>query len=163
MVSLEVIAIVLTGLGLAASIIYYANILNNANKTRELQLFMQMYQNQNTEDWWTKWAEVINLDVEDYDDFLVKFDHSINPESFGRRGEIWYSYNVIGYLLMDGDIDIKKAWRLAGITSVMQWEKWSDIILELRERQNIPSYFVGFEHLYKELIKYRKEHPELAT
>ena len=38
MVSLEVLALVLTGLGLTASIVYYANILLNANKTQKLQL-----------------------------------------------------------------------------------------------------------------------------
>ena len=38
---IETIALVLTGLGLIASIVYYANILNNANKTRELQLEAQ--------------------------------------------------------------------------------------------------------------------------
>ena len=36
MVSLEVLALVLTGLGLTASIVYYANILLNANKTQKL-------------------------------------------------------------------------------------------------------------------------------
>jgi hypothetical protein len=38
---IEYLPLVLTGLGLTASIIYYANILNNANKTRELQLKAQ--------------------------------------------------------------------------------------------------------------------------
>ena len=38
---IETIGFILTGLGLTASIVYYANILNNANKTRELQLKAQ--------------------------------------------------------------------------------------------------------------------------
>ncbi len=38
---IDTLAFVLTGIGLAASIVYYANILNNANKTRELQLKAQ--------------------------------------------------------------------------------------------------------------------------
>ena len=38
---IEYLPLVLTGLGLTASIAYYANILNNANKTRELQLKAQ--------------------------------------------------------------------------------------------------------------------------
>ena len=38
---IETIGFILTGIGLAASIFYYANILNNANKTRELQLEAQ--------------------------------------------------------------------------------------------------------------------------
>jgi len=38
MASFEFIALILTGLGLTASIVYYANVLSNANKTQQLQL-----------------------------------------------------------------------------------------------------------------------------
>ena len=38
---IENIALVLTGLSITASIVYYSTILNNANKTRELQLKAQ--------------------------------------------------------------------------------------------------------------------------
>ena len=38
---IETLAIALSGLGLAASIVYYANILNNANKARERELINQ--------------------------------------------------------------------------------------------------------------------------
>ena len=38
MVSFEFLAVILTGLGLTASIVYYASILRNANKTQEIQL-----------------------------------------------------------------------------------------------------------------------------
>ncbi len=38
---IETLAFVLTGLGLTASLVYYSNILSNANKTRELQLKAQ--------------------------------------------------------------------------------------------------------------------------
>ena len=94
-------------------------------------------------------------------DFLEKFDHSINPKSFGERGHVWYSYNILGHLLKDGKLPIEQVWRLAGIMAVLQWEKWRAIIYELREKQNLPTYFDGFEHLYNELIKYYQEHPFL--
>ena len=38
MVSLEVVAILLSGIGISASLVYYANVLANANKTQQLQL-----------------------------------------------------------------------------------------------------------------------------
>lgn len=44
MASFEFIAIILTGFGLTASILYYSSILRNANKTRELQLKAQELQ-----------------------------------------------------------------------------------------------------------------------
>ena len=42
MVSLEVVALVLTGLGLTASIVYYANVLRNTNKQRMTQFAMNL-------------------------------------------------------------------------------------------------------------------------
>ena len=39
----EYLPLVLTGLGLTASIVYYANVLANANKNRELQIFMDVF------------------------------------------------------------------------------------------------------------------------
>jgi len=51
MASLELIALVLTGLSITASIVYYASVLSNANRTQKLQLetrrtqiFMQLHQ-----------------------------------------------------------------------------------------------------------------------
>ena len=41
MVQIENLPIVLTGLGLTASVLYYTMVLRNANKTRELQLRAQ--------------------------------------------------------------------------------------------------------------------------
>ena len=40
MVSLEVVAILLSGISISASLFYYANVLQNANKTRQAQLYM---------------------------------------------------------------------------------------------------------------------------
>jgi len=40
MFSLEVVALVLTGLGLTASIVYYANIIKNANKAKQTHEYM---------------------------------------------------------------------------------------------------------------------------
>ena len=43
MVQIENLPLVLTGLGLTASVLYYTMVLRNANKTRQMQLFMQFY------------------------------------------------------------------------------------------------------------------------
>ena len=49
MVSLEVVAILLSGISISASMFYYANVLANTNKTqqqletRQTQLFLQLY------------------------------------------------------------------------------------------------------------------------
>jgi hypothetical protein len=66
MVSFEFLAIILSVLGLSASIIYYASILRNANKTQQLQLetrqaqmFMQLYDRFNQKEHQRTWTETI--------------------------------------------------------------------------------------------------------
>jgi hypothetical protein len=47
--------------------------------------------------------------------------------------------------------------------AILQWEKWGGLIAEVREKQNYPQYYDGFEYLANELIKYQKEHSGLMT
>ncbi len=44
MASFEVLAIIVSLLGLSASITYYATVLRNQNITRQAQLYMQLFQ-----------------------------------------------------------------------------------------------------------------------
>jgi len=161
MVDIDTLSIVLTGIGIIVAITYYALTLRNATKTRELQIFMNIVQSLNSEDSMRTWAELINAEFTDYDDFMTKYDSSVSPEHFGKRGSLWYNYNTIGYLLMDGNISITLVYQLVGNLAVLQWNRWKDIIFELREKQDIPTYFRGFEYLVTELAKYDQEHPEL--
>ena len=80
MVSLEVIALVLTGLSITASIIYYANVLGNANKTqqmqletRQTQLFMNFYETYRSEEFRKQFGIIMRLEYSDYEDFMDKY------------------------------------------------------------------------------------------
>ena len=113
MVSLEVVALVLTGLGLTASIVYYANVLSNANKTQQLQLETrqaQLYQ-QMTRDYATKeklndYIEMMNWQWDDYQDFEEKYGSDNNPEAFSIRNSIWGQYIFCSKMWKKGLIDI---------------------------------------------------------
>ena len=78
MVSLEIVALVLTGLGLPASIVYYANILSNANKTQQLQLetrqaqlFMPIYSTYHSEEYIKAFSEIMKWKYDSYDDYMA--------------------------------------------------------------------------------------------
>ena len=167
MIELSVIRDLVAIFGVIAGFSYYVLTVkaNQRNQqlqleTRQTQLFMQMYQQVNSENWWETWAMLMNLEVTDYDDFLEKFDHNVNPKNFGKRSYVWFSYNVLGNLLYDGKLEVHEINRLAGITSILQWDKLKDVILELREKQNISNYMKGFEYMVGELKKYREQHPD---
>lgn len=179
MIELGMIRDLVAIFGVIAGFSYYVLNVRNAQKTRELslkaqeqaletrqtQIFMQIYQRLNLEETYKLWAELVNLEISDYDEYLQKYDSSVNPAHFGKRAQIWYSFNTIGALLRQGIIglDFVHQVQLASMVIVM-WEKWENIIREIRVRENQPDMWEGFEYLYNEMKRLRSErdYPEIT-
>ena len=147
------------------AIIYYTLTLRNANKTQQLQLetrqtqlFMQLYEQLNSEESMISWAELVNQEIPDYDEYLLKYDSSVNPAHYAKRAHLWYTFHAIGELLRMGTIepDLVHRLQLAPMVIIM-WEKWEHIIREIRVRENAPEINEGFEYLYNELKRIRSE------
>ncbi len=62
--------------------------------------------------------------------------------------------------MKEGSLDI----RLLALSStgdiMLTWEKYRDVVYELRKYYNWLRYFVEFEYLYNEITKYIEAHPE---
>ncbi len=158
MASFEFLAIILTGLGLSVSIIYYANVLQNANKTRQTQLFMNLYQTVVTENFNQNLIEMLGAEWTDYQDYLNKYGPIDNPKMAAKRFSTWQVYNGIGFLLMENFIELEKVWQLFGGQGPnMMWRKWESIILGIREGIDSPSYMLGFEYLANSIEERRKQ------
>jgi hypothetical protein len=164
--------------GILVGIIYYITIMRNQQRTRELalesqelarkaqeeaietrrtQILMQLYQDLNDEETNKSWAELVNLTVKDHDEFLEKYNSTVNPTHYAKRAHLWYLYNTIGELLRTEIIDIELLQRLMLSPQVIvMWEKWEEIIRETRTREKIPDAWAGFEYLYNEMIRYRE-------
>ncbi len=86
MVSIEIIAILLSGISISASLFYYANILQNANKTqqmtlenRQAQLFMQLFYRVASEENRARSLQILQLEFTGYDDFEEKYNMDSYP------------------------------------------------------------------------------------
>jgi hypothetical protein len=156
-------------IALIVGIVYYITIMRNQQKTRELalkaqeqatetrqtQIFMQLFQQLNSEETAKSWAELINMKVPDFDEFLLKYDSSVNPTHYAKRIHLWWTFNCIGELLRTETIEPDLVLRLQLSPMVIgMWENWEHII---RERENFPEYGDGFEYLYHELKRMRSE------
>jgi hypothetical protein len=101
------------------------------------------------------------------DDFIKDYDY-FNPEApetdkMRAINDITGYYEGMGVLVKEGLLDIRfLALHLNGATQ-LAWKAFDPIIDDLREKWNAPRAFSEFEYIYNELIKYNKEHPELAT
>jgi len=172
MVSFEFLAIVLSVLGLAASITYYAIILNNANKTqrmqletRQTQMFMQIYNQFQSSDLRKARRIIMTHQWQDLDSFSGLFDPQIpeNLENYDALSTIISFYEGIGALVKEGFLDIRWVALLMAGATLSLWEKIAPTANDIREQINQPRWASEWEYLYDQLVKYIKEHPELAT
>jgi hypothetical protein len=175
MAQIENLPLVLTGLGLTASILYYAMVLRNANKTRELQLKAQELTAETRQiqlfthyydKIWDKDVQEVYFEVypnfNTVDEYMEKFN---DEPKFRRVFFRWaYYWDNIGTIVKLGYVPIKFAAASGACarTTLEAWEGFRDVVYRLRERgQKTKRDFDMWEYLYDELVKYLEEHPEL--
>ena len=157
MVSFEFLGIVLSMLGLSVSIIYYSNVLRNANISREAQLLNSIYQDINNKQKWSQIAEITNYEWSDYENFISKYGVKNNPDAYASWHSIMWTFGGIGHLLRGRMIDPKRAYNLIGPISIGLWEKFEPIIVGYRVNWKIPEMYATYEYLYREMKKLREE------
>ena len=129
-----------------------------ATETREIQIFMQLMERISNKASYIDWVELINQGKVDYDEYLEKYDSSVNPDHLAKRATLWHTYNSIGELLRQGVIDHDLLDRMLVAPMILiMWENWKHIIKNTREREDVPGLWLGFEYLYNEISNRRKE------
>lgn len=99
MVDYQTISIVLTGIGLMIALIYYALQIRNQNRTRQAQLYMNLFQEISSQRWQMKYVTLLNQEWEDYDDFEQKYGSDEHPEHYAMRRSMWLQLDGIGAML----------------------------------------------------------------
>lgn len=169
--TLPIVLQIVQTVGILVGIIYYITIMRNQQRTRELalkaqehatetrqtEIFMRLYEQLNNAETYTSWAELVNQEI-DNEEYLQKYDSTVNPVHFGKRAHLWYTFNTIGELLLMGIVKPGLIQRLSLDPMVItMWERWEHIIRETRIRENSPDIWSGFEHLYNEMVRLREE------
>jgi hypothetical protein len=166
MASLEVVALVLTGLSIAASIIYYANVLSNANKTQKLQLetrrtqiFMQLHQSKYDQEGLEAIFKLMNLEWENFEDYMEKHSGIGGHYEIAAALESWISYfDGLGILVKDNVIDLDMVYNIAFSRILFVWFKFETIIKGFRNPPlGWPDYGQHLEYLANEMIKIRRQ------
>jgi len=169
MVDYSTLALILTGLGLTASILYYAMVLRNANKTQQLaletrqaQLFMQMY---------NRWLDSIGL--EDYSMLISRrmsnweeFKSVYNSDEDYQRvfNNMAGFYEGLGVLVKAGYLSIHPIVLMwTGVTTLFWVNVLEPIVDGWRKELDLTRLWSEAEYLCKELLRYVEEHPELRT
>lgn len=158
---IEYLPVVLTGIGLTASILYYSHILRNANKTqkmaletRQVQLFMSIGDVRNSIEFQRLFYKVAYVDEwSDIGDYIAKYGPENDLEAYSNHMYIWQLYDTVGFLLEKEVIDLSFLDDLLMTSIVDVWTKYEPVIYALRERSGKPKLWKQFEYLAKELKK----------
>jgi hypothetical protein len=155
MASFEFLAIILTGLSLSASLVYYAFVISNQNKTRRLQMIQNIWVWISSEEGYLRLAELMQMQWIDYDDFNHKYGVSSNPENYAMRWAVWNKMNGLGYLVKEGAIDVETVYDHSGGRIIWLWIKFEAVIMIIRKHS--ASYTLKWwEYLVEELNKVAK-------
>ena len=152
---IEYLPIVLTGIGIIVSILYYTSVLRSQNLTREAQLLNSIYQDLNSKERWMQLADTMNMEWTDFSDFKNKYSRDADPDAYGTWMSILWTLGGIGHLLQEGMIEAKKTYNLVGPFTVILWDKFESVIIEYRKEWNMPEGYVTFEYLGNEMKKLR--------
>ncbi len=157
MITSEQVIYIIPILGLTASIFYYAMVLRHQNKSRETQLFTQIFQNFKTVSIWREYLDHQNMEWEDYDDFHRKYGMG-NLDTYSKTRSVWWTLCNIGRLVLDGMIEKERVYAWVGSLIIGEWNWSKPLVEEWRRRDNNPHILSDFEYIGEEMIKMRAQH-----
>lgn len=156
------LSIIFAGLSIAASILYYASVLRNQNRTRQTQLFMNLFTQIRSKDFVRDTRELSSWQWKDFNDFRSKYGSRADKEASTLFHSTANFFDGIGVLVSHNELNPKLVEELMSSWIIWFWEKFGDIIKEYRT-VSYPQYLVSVEYLYHKIKPIAtKEHPELT-
>ena len=150
---IDVIALVLTGVGIIISVLYYTSVLQNTQKLQKYQMsqgFIEILGDDGVDLWYI----LYNLEWEDYDDFMDRYSWNNNPEMWSKISRYWQLCDQYGHQLKLGIIDLETFYDAGTGGFAVMWYKYEPIIKEMRKRnKRTPVEHRWWEYLVKEMAK----------
>jgi hypothetical protein len=145
-----------TGVLVAAA--YYIIALRSSGKTRQAQLFMQVYNMINSREMCEADYDLMHLDLKDIADWNELLKDKEKYVSWTQWGNL---HEGMGVLVRENLVDIRLVAQLLSGPIIWYWEKYEPFIMEFRKELNFPRAMIEMEYLYNRLMKYATEHPDL--
>ncbi len=156
---IESLPYVLTGIGIIVSILYYTTTLQNANKTRQAQLFMNLYDTYHSPEFRKKWHDLMRREWTDIEDWQRKYGQ--NSEDLADYTSMLSFFNGIGVLLHRKLIDIEMVDDLLSVNIRGFWSHYKSTVYWTREVIDEPKLYYYTEYLYDETMKKHDKIPDL--
>jgi len=158
LVILQSISYMAGALGVCIAAVYYIFNMRAAERNRKIQLNTNIAEKLSTKEWQADFMQLMNYSWSDVDDFMNKYDSSVNPESHDLRWMVWQTYDNIGYLLREGLVDPRLLFNSQGVWSIMLWGHFKPIMDHYRKTEMGPRWMENFEYMAGEMWKIAKVH-----
>jgi len=152
LVDIPTVSILIASASVVAGVIYYALQIRQQTKTRQTDLLMRLYSTWGSEDMQKAAWTVMELEYEDYNDYVKKYGFSSTPHNVEVYGVGWF-FNGIGVLVQSQLADIKLVDKLFGYMVIWLWEIMKPMVEGARKQFNQPKSLEWFEYLYNEMHK----------
>ena len=177
MASFDYLPLVLTGVGIIVSILYYTSVLRNANKAQQLQqetrqatAYIQTLGFRDANFMKAYYDVMYFQKYSDYDEWKSKYHPAgVNwkeeyLESFTNFSVICNSFQSTGLLVSQGIIDSEIVFEQEGEFIMRLWERMKSNIVGIRVDGEYDHLFTYYESLYDEMKRLQKErNSKLAT
>ena len=158
---IEYLPLVLTGIGLTVSILYYTTVLRNANKTqqmqletRQVQMFMNISDTRNSPEFQKLIYRVVYMDEwKDLEDYFNRYGPLNSLDAYSEHAYVWQLFDTVGFLLMKKVIDLSFLDDVLKATVLRAWRKFEPVIMANRQRVNQPNLWNQFQYLAEEIMK----------
>ena len=152
-VLLQSVSYVAAAIGVCLAAVYYIVTVRNNNRTRQAQLFMQIYDHFREPEFMKTFSDIMDWQWSDYEDFEKKYGRKTNPEAWYKFGSMAGYFEGIGILVQQGLLDIKLVDSLLKAHIIWFWDKIKPISVEMRRKYKLPEMDQWKEYLYTEIKK----------
>jgi hypothetical protein len=143
LVLLQSVSYTAGAISVVLGVIYYAINLRETTRNRRVTLTNALMQSFVSEEGSRRWIELMQSEWKDFDDFLKKYDSSVNLDYFAKRNAVWNTCDILGYQYMTGLLDLGTLWTICNTAVPYTWTKFGPIIEEYKKRG------VYYQHTYE--------------
>ena len=153
---IQTISLVITMASVVVGVIIALIQIRNLVKTRQIRLYLQLYNKLTEKDVPKMLIEVMGLwSWKNVDDFFEKYGPEKHLDEFAKFVVVTTHLENIGLLLKEKLVNVRWVAYLIGTTIEGFWERYQPILIELQKRWNAPKVMPMTEYLYETLKQVR--------
>jgi hypothetical protein len=157
---LQSVSYIVGALGVCVAAIFYVLNLRISQRnmrqtleTRKLQFVTSIANQLLSVEGERTYAELINMEWKDYDDFEKKYGSDYNLDNYAKRMSVWNTYNTLGMRVREKLIEPEVLYSITGTNPLLMWSKFKDLIAEWQKRYGGGDTLSDFRFLSNEILR----------